>query len=106
MSTESPVYSIPFPRNRRFVGRGAVLEELEQILFINKESQHIALVGLGGIGKTQIAVEFAYRVKAGWPKYSIFWMPALSMESMEQACGDIAKIRRVPQAADDKEDMK
>ena len=43
--------NIPFPRNRRFVGRSAVLEELEQKLLVNKECQRVAVVGLGGIGK-------------------------------------------------------
>ncbi|XTI87088.1 kinesin light chain [Cenococcum geophilum] len=80
-----PSYNIPFPRNRRFVGRSTVLKELTQKLLMDKECQRVALVGLGGIGKTQVALEFAYT-------YSIFW-------SMEQACGDIARIH-------DKEDIK
>jgi hypothetical protein len=105
MTIEPPSYSIPFPRNRRFVGRSIVLKELEQRLLIDKESRQVALVGLGGIGKTQTALEFAYRVKAGWPDYSIFWIPILSMESMEQACGEIARILEIPRA-DDKEDVK
>ena len=83
-----------------------MLEELTQKLLVNKECQRVALVGLGGIGKTQVALEFAYTVKASWPEYSIFWIPALSMESMAQACADIASIRGIPQAADDKEDIK
>jgi tetratricopeptide (TPR) repeat protein len=73
---------------------------------VNKECQRVAVVGLGGIGKTQVALEFAYTVKASWPEYSVFWIPALSMESMEQACSDIARIRGIPPAVDDKEDIK
>ena len=83
-----------------------MLKELTQKLLVNKECQRVALVGLGGIGKTQVALEFAYIVKASWLEYSIFWIPALSMESMEQACADIARIQGIPPVADDKEDIK
>ena len=102
----SPSRNIPFPRNRRFVGRSRVLEELTQKLLVNKDCQKVALVGLGGIGKTQVALEFAYTVKASWPEYSIFWIAALSMESMEQACADIVRIQGIPQSREDKEDIK
>ncbi|KAJ3336464.1 hypothetical protein HDU93_002786 [Gonapodya sp. JEL0774] len=53
-------------------------------------SSRAALVGLGGVGKTQVALEFAYRVKGTHQDYSIFWFPALSMESFEQACKEVA----------------
>jgi tetratricopeptide (TPR) repeat protein len=66
----------------------------------------MAIVGLGGIGKTQVALRFAYMVKKDRPEYSIFWVPVLSMESMEQACSNIARVLGIPQAADDKEDTK
>ncbi|KAL8660631.1 MAG: hypothetical protein Q9202_006376 [Teloschistes flavicans] len=50
----------------------------------------LALVGLGGIGKTQVALELAYTVHKHRPEYSIFWVPAISAESFEQACRSIA----------------
>jgi tetratricopeptide (TPR) repeat protein len=102
----SSFYTIPFPKNRRFVGRHAVLGELEDKLLTNKTCQKMAVVGLGGIGKTQVALEFAYTVKRTKPEYSIFWIAALSMESMEQACVNIALARGIPQAADTKQDVK
>ena len=101
-----PSYYLPFPRNRRFVGRGAELEALTQKLFVAKDCEKLALVGLGGIGKTQVALEFAYTVKETRPEFSIFWVPALSVESFEQACADIARKLNIDQASDDKEDVK
>ncbi|KAJ5393380.1 uncharacterized protein N7487_011021 [Penicillium crustosum] len=50
-----------------------------------------SLFGLGGIGKTQVALQLARWVKAHVPDCSIFWAPALSLESFEQACSQIAK---------------
>jgi len=66
----------------------------------------MAIAGLGGVGKTQVALEFAYAVKKTQLEYSVFWMPALSMESFEQACAQIARILGISQAAEDKEDVK
>ena len=37
-----------------------------------------------------MALELAYMVKEHWPEYSIFWVPAVSAESFEQAYRDIA----------------
>ena len=87
----APYYIIPFPQNRRFVGRNPELEVLEEKLLISKDCQKLALVGLGGVGKTQVALEFAYRVKESRPEYSIFWVPALSTETFELAYREIAR---------------
>jgi hypothetical protein len=64
----SSCYHIPFLRNKRFVSRTGSLQQLTQKLLIEKECQKLAIVGLGGIGKTQVTLKFAYRVKEGWPK--------------------------------------
>jgi tetratricopeptide (TPR) repeat protein len=82
---------------------------LKQKLMVDRNCQKMSIVGLGGTGKTQVALQFAYMVKEIWPEYSVFWMPALSMESFEQACRDVVRALRIPQAAgeeDAKELMK
>ena len=102
-------YYIPFPRNRYFVGRRAELDVLKRKLMANqecRECQKMSVVGLGGTGKTQIVLQFAYTVKETWPEFSIFWVPALSMESFEQACADIARALHISQAAGGEEDAK
>ncbi|KAJ2997857.1 hypothetical protein NUW58_g514 [Xylaria curta] len=99
-----PCYYIPIYRNNRFTGRDAILGELQERLFVNKESQKLALVGLGGVGKTQVALQLAYWVKETKPDYSIFWVPALSDESFEQAYAEIA--RRLDIQAKNDEDKK
>jgi len=50
----------------------------------------VALVGLGGIGKTQVALQFAYSVKANKQEYSIFWVATLSEASFEKAYAELA----------------
>jgi hypothetical protein len=86
-----PCHHIPFPRNNRFVGRDGTLDTLQQMLFIRKECQKAAIVGLGGVGKTQVALQLAYWAKKHRPEYSIFWVPALSGASFEQAYTEMAR---------------
>lgn len=102
----SSSYHLPFPRNRRFAGRRAVLDELMQKLIVSKECRKMAIVGLGGIGKSQVALEFAYSIKDKRPEYSIFWVPALSIESFKQACFDVVRTIGIPTSSEDKEGAK
>ncbi|KAN0071289.1 hypothetical protein V8E54_010720 [Elaphomyces granulatus] len=51
----------------------------------------MAITGLGGVGKTQIALELAYQVRDKNPEFSIFWIPATSKEKIEQAYIDIGQ---------------
>jgi len=79
---ERPQSYIPFPRNPLFQPRPGEFERLETLLSGENAEQpaRIGLVGvtsMGGIGKTQLAVELAYRLQeqqrfAG----GIFWTPA------------------------------
>ncbi|PSN58794.1 hypothetical protein BS50DRAFT_605499 [Corynespora cassiicola Philippines] len=59
----------------------------------------MSIVGLGGTGKTQVALQFAHAVKETHPELCIFWLPALSMASFEQACVEIAQALHIPLAA-------
>ncbi|KAH7012213.1 uncharacterized protein B0I36DRAFT_300066 [Microdochium trichocladiopsis] len=100
-----PCYYIQLPQNARFTGRNTILDALKQAFFAREETRRMALVGLGGIGKTQIALRFAYDIKASRPDYSIFWVPVLSYGSVEQAYVEIARKLGVQKKTDD-EDIK
>lgn len=84
-------YYIGLTKNTRFTGRTSILEMLEEKFFGEESCQKAALVGLGGVGKTQIALRFVYETKKKRPDYSIFWVPVLSEESAERAYTEIAK---------------
>jgi tetratricopeptide (TPR) repeat protein len=89
------------PPNPRFVGREAELDRLERLLFDDDKVRAAALVGLGGVGKTQVALRLAYSVKYSKPDWSIFWIPALSEATFEQACGDIVKKLAISKSSND-----
>ncbi|RYP47089.1 hypothetical protein DL768_006816 [Monosporascus sp. mg162] len=106
-----PCHYIPFTKNKRFVGRDSTLERLKEMLFIGKECQKVAVVGLGGVGKTQVALQLAYWAKdySHQPKYSVFWVSAMSGPAFEQAYTEIARklpIQKGSEAEDPKESLR
>ncbi|TGJ83296.1 hypothetical protein E0Z10_g5439 [Xylaria hypoxylon] len=98
-SYESRHY-LPFLKNKRFTGRLTILGTLKEKLFTQQDSQKLAIVGLGGVGKTQVALELAYWVKETKPNYSVFWVPALSDSSFEQAYTAMARRLNIQIKAD------
>lgn len=83
--------NIPFRRNDQFLGQASHLCQLESALFTEYQQPKVAIFGLGGIGKTQIALELAYRTMKTYPDCSIFWIPASSADSLQQAFKDIGQ---------------
>ncbi|KAM0539576.1 hypothetical protein ACHAO7_012047, partial [Fusarium culmorum] len=95
------------PETNAWTGRGGVIAELQKLLFAHPGGQRAALVGLGGVGKTQIALQLAHLAKSdsqSHQHYSVIWMPALSMVSFEQACTRMVKVFDIEHA--DNEDPK
>ncbi|KAG6987556.1 hypothetical protein FOFC_05764 [Fusarium oxysporum] len=95
-----PAFLVPFLKNDLFVGRDDILERLQGLLF-QEGRRKVALVGLGGIGKTQIALQLAYWIQKNKQDYSVFWVPALSRASFEQACMEIIDACGIPAADSD-----
>jgi tetratricopeptide (TPR) repeat protein len=83
---------IPFARNPHFVGRQEEIQELEDLISAPDGPRKLAITGLGGVGKTQIALELAYRRRDREPECSTFWIPCTSYEAVEQGCMSIAQL--------------
>ncbi|KAL7274021.1 hypothetical protein RUND412_003092 [Rhizina undulata] len=70
---------LPFHANPNFCGRDVVLEQLNQILHPSNASggrKTAILHGMGGVGKSQIALEYAHRDHSPHGYTSIFWIDA------------------------------
>ncbi|KAE8418203.1 hypothetical protein BDV36DRAFT_295425 [Aspergillus pseudocaelatus] len=85
-------WMIPFDRNLQFVGRQNEIAELEKLIFERQGPGKIAISGLGGVGKTHVALELAYRVRERDPECSVFWIPCTSPEIIEQTYMNIIQM--------------
>ncbi|USP81646.1 hypothetical protein yc1106_08920 [Curvularia clavata] len=85
------------PRVRKFVDRPVEMAELERVLLPkhkpNQRQQLQVLHGLGGIGKTQLAVEFARRHHRRFS--AVFWLDGRSEGSIKRSIAKCAS--KIPQ---------
>ena len=78
-------------RNADFTGRGATLELLRDKLAGGGRAVVVAqaLYGLGGVGKTQLALEYAHRFMADYDL--VWWVPSERAEETSGALADLAR---------------
>jgi tetratricopeptide (TPR) repeat protein/DNA-binding XRE family transcriptional regulator len=92
-SETSGIWMVPYRRNLHFTGRDDLLEQLAQQFAVESSepmttmrqavlSQPQAIKGLGGIGKTQIALEYAYRAREQGRYRHTFWINAANEEAI------------------------
>ncbi len=100
-SNKAKVFNVPFRQNPFFTGRETILESIERSFQTNNkqtvltQAQTQAVHGLGGIGKTQIAVEFAY---CHYKSYeTILWIDAETNASLSKSVADIADRLDLPE---------
>ena len=86
-----PKFLVPYPRNEQFIGRGQDLADLNKAMENSKASDKrlITISGLGGIGKTQLAVEYAYQHVAEFPD-GIYWVNAADTTLWQHELAEIA----------------
>ena len=71
------IWNVPYRRNPFFTGRDYFLARLQALLSSSRAaavSQAQAISGLGGIGKTQTAIEYAYRYRNDYQ--AVLWARA------------------------------
>jgi tetratricopeptide (TPR) repeat protein len=86
------------PRNRHFTGREDILAQLQRTLGTHAQSALVpqALHGLGGIGKSQLAVEFAYRYQDDYQL--VWWIQASDERSIRRSLVSLARRLGLPES--------
>ncbi|KAL6700281.1 P-loop containing nucleoside triphosphate hydrolase protein [Trichoderma pleuroticola] len=94
---DKPTYVIPYPRNEDVIRRKDLVEQVDQLLPRGSMFHSAALWGLGGSGKTQIALDYAYR--RYYDNCSVFWVHADSKATFIHDYKTIANKLGIEQTA-------
>ncbi len=95
------LWNVPHRRNPFFTGREELLRQLHDRLSATGTTaltQAQAISGLGGIGKTQTAIEYAYRYRTEYQ--AIFWVRAASRDALIADVVEIARLLQLPEQAE------
>jgi tetratricopeptide (TPR) repeat protein len=96
--TAQTLWNVPYQRNPFFTGREDILNRLHRALHTEHSvalSQPQGITGLGGIGKTQTVVEYAYRHRDEYD--AVFWVRADSVTSLTSSMIELARILELPE---------
>lgn len=94
-----PFWSVPYRQNTFFTGREDLLDLLYNALNTTPNTTTAppqALCGLGGVGKTQIALEYAYRHRLDYQ--TIAWIRADSRETLTADMVALAALLELPES--------
>ncbi|KAJ5451406.1 hypothetical protein N7491_000588 [Penicillium cf. griseofulvum] len=93
-----PLSTVPVPHDPDFVSRDDLLNRIHGQSSV--PGSRIVLVGLGGVGKTRLAVEYCHRVRQQSPDTWVFWVHASNAARCEESLRNIAERTKIPGRGD------
>lgn len=90
------VWNVPHLRNPNFTGREEIFTKIRKALTSGKPAMLTQVItGLGGIGKTQIAIEYVYRYTAEYKV--VWWLRAENSETLAADYINLAQSINLPE---------
>ncbi|KAJ5185564.1 hypothetical protein N7491_006568 [Penicillium cf. griseofulvum] len=102
-TSSSPSSTVPFSRNPDFVSRDTLLHSIREKNSV--PGSRIALIGLGGVGKSELVIEYSYLVRSESPATWVFWIHGSTQARFEQSFRDIADHIQIQGRHDPKVDI-
>lgn len=99
-SSKATAWLVPFDPPNKLIGRSSEVEQAYAMLFCEGHYARTAVEGLGGIGKTRLALEVATMVRAKSNNASVFWMNCSSAHSFGRDSRKVIRYLEVPGAED------
>ncbi|OAK96859.1 hypothetical protein IQ06DRAFT_47717 [Phaeosphaeriaceae sp. SRC1lsM3a] len=99
----TPFSTVPFAPDPDFVDRPAILAWVRDKCA--GPGARAALVGLGGVGKSQLAIQYAHSIRDASPQTFVFWVHASTRARFEEAYRDLAERLQLPGRSDPKADV-
>ncbi len=95
------IFAVPVSqRNEHFTGREEILKQMGELL---AQQRVVAVHGVGGVGKTQTLVQYAYLHRADYA--AIFWMLAASVNDFRSSFWTLAQVLNLPTESLKQEDV-
>ncbi|KAJ4345916.1 uncharacterized protein N0V89_012052 [Didymosphaeria variabile] len=95
--------NVPFAPDRDFVDRPDILAWVHDMC--GQPGARAALVGLSGIGKSQLAIQFAHHIYNTLPRPFVFWVHASTRAYFEEGYQGIADRLELPGRLEPKADI-
>ncbi|KAJ5946980.1 hypothetical protein N7454_003819 [Penicillium verhagenii] len=89
-----PLSTVPFPHDQDFVSRDELLEQIHEKSSVT--GSITVLIGLGGVGKTRLAIEHCHRIRQQSPDTWVFWVHASTAARCEESLRDLADRAKIP----------
>ncbi|MCJ1471288.1 hypothetical protein MMC07_009936 [Pseudocyphellaria aurata] len=89
-----PAWMVNFDSDRHFVGRDEIIEAIEGQF--RDEKSRVVLTGIGGVGKSRIAIQYCYRYRQQFADNDVFWVHGASKARFETAYQQIAGRLELP----------
>ncbi|OAT06341.1 kinesin light chain [Blastomyces gilchristii SLH14081] len=90
----SPLSTVPFRRDPGFIDRGTVLDQMQEKC--SRPASIIALVGLSSVEKSQLFIQYCYRVRDQSPPETwVFWIHTSNTACFKQSYREIADRAKI-----------